>query len=131
MTDKQQPMTTEEVKNATMSDTAFLLAYGLDITNNDPEDNPADELLIPPKHRQFLENKAAELGYTHGPAIGETIFVQGRAYSVLYELDAESGSYAVWFPDLEECYTSGDTLANARAMAMERLEIYLDDQGNS
>lgn len=40
----------------------------------------------------------------------------------------EEGKYSVFFPDLEGCYTCGDNLQDAIAMAEDVLAFYLYDE---
>ncbi len=40
----------------------------------------------------------------------------------------EKGSYSVFFPDLEGCYTCGDDLQDAIVMAQDVLAFYLYDE---
>jgi len=46
------------------------------------------------------------------------------SYTVLFE-PAEEGGYVVRVPALEGCVTQGDTLEEARAMAMDAIAGYL------
>ena len=38
----------------------------------------------------------------------------------------ESSGYSVYFPDLEGCFTEGDTLEEAYNMAVEAVGLYLE-----
>lgn len=40
----------------------------------------------------------------------------------------EDGGFWVEFPDLPGCFTQGDTFEEAYAMAIEALELYLDNE---
>ena len=46
-------------------------------------------------------------------------------YPAIFEPDNEAGGYCVYFPDLENVYTQGDTLADAMEMAQDALCLML------
>jgi toxin-antitoxin system, antitoxin component, hicB family len=46
-------------------------------------------------------------------------------YTAVLHPEVEAGGYSVSFPDLPGCYTQGDTLEEALAMAGDALGIYL------
>lgn len=54
----------------------------------------------------------------------ESITTTEYTYTAVFE-PAEEGGYTVYFPALPGCITEGDTLEEARAMAAEALELYL------
>ncbi len=41
------------------------------------------------------------------------------------------GGYSVSVPDLPGCYTQGETIAEAVAMAKEAIELYIEDEPKS
>lgn len=46
-------------------------------------------------------------------------------YTAVFHPEENAGGYSVSFPDLPGCYTQGDTLEDALAMAGDALGIYL------
>ena len=48
------------------------------------------------------------------------------AYTVVFEPDPEDGGYVVTCPALPGCISEGETLAEARAMAADAIQGYLD-----
>ena len=50
---------------------------------------------------------------------------QGRNYSVIFQKEPEGG-YTVLVPSLPGCVTYGKTLEEAKKMAKEAIELYLD-----
>lgn len=50
--------------------------------------------------------------------------VSEKTYTVFFEIDPESGRYTATVPALR-CVTEGDTLAEARAMVKEAIELEL------
>ncbi len=48
-----------------------------------------------------------------------------RTYTVVLKQDP-AGGYCVSVPALSGCFTEGDTVAEALAMAREAIEVYLD-----
>jgi predicted RNase H-like HicB family nuclease len=51
---------------------------------------------------------------------------RGRSYRVVLTPDLEAGGYSVEVPELPGCITEGDTLPEARRMAREAIEAWLD-----
>lgn len=51
--------------------------------------------------------------------------MKNKIYPAVFH--AEEKGYSVSFPDLEGCFTNGETLEEAFAMAKEALALYLDD----
>lgn len=47
-------------------------------------------------------------------------------YTVLFTPDEESGGFTVEVPALPGCHTQGDTLEEAKRMAKEAIELYLE-----
>ncbi len=47
-------------------------------------------------------------------------------YTAVFTQDLQDGGFVVTFPALPGCVTQGDTLEEARAMAVDALEAYLD-----
>ena len=43
----------------------------------------------------------------------------------------EDIGYSVYFPDLEGCFTEGDTLEEAYAMAIDAIGLYVQDEKNN
>ena len=58
-------------------------------------------------------------------AQSEEIATREYAFTALFE-PAEEGGYTVSFPALRGCITEGETVAEARQMAREALEAYLE-----
>ena len=58
-------------------------------------------------------------------ATTETITTEEYAYTVEYE-PAEEGGYVVTVPTLPGCITQGDTLEEAREMAADAIQGYLE-----
>ena len=52
--------------------------------------------------------------------------VRGRAYRAVLTPDLEAGGYSVEVPDLPGCITEGDTRPEARRMAREAIEAWLE-----
>jgi len=48
-------------------------------------------------------------------------------YPAIFEPDEEAGGYCVYFPDLENVFTQGDTLVHAMEMAQDALCLMLYD----
>ena len=55
----------------------------------------------------------------------EAITAEAYTYTILIEL-AEEGGYVVTVPRLPGCVTQGETLEEARAMAADAIEGYLE-----
>src|SRR5712691_3812974 len=51
---------------------------------------------------------------------------RGRAYRALLTPDLEAGGYTIEMPELPGCITEADTLPEARRMAREAIEAWLD-----
>ena len=51
---------------------------------------------------------------------------RGRAYQAMLTPDLEAGGYAIEVPELPGCITEADTLPEARRMAREAIEAWLD-----
>ncbi|MBI4256937.1 type II toxin-antitoxin system HicB family antitoxin [Candidatus Uhrbacteria bacterium] len=47
-------------------------------------------------------------------------------YTVLFTPDEESGGFVVEVPALPGCHTQGETLEEAKSMAKEAIELYLE-----
>lgn len=47
-------------------------------------------------------------------------------YTVLFTPDEEAGGFTVEVPALPGCVTQGETLAEAKAMAREAIELFLE-----
>jgi predicted RNase H-like HicB family nuclease len=52
--------------------------------------------------------------------------VRGRSYRAVLTPDLEVGGYTIEVPELPGCITEGDTLREARRMAREAIEAWLD-----
>jgi DNA-binding transcriptional MerR regulator len=52
--------------------------------------------------------------------------VRGRSYRVVLTPDLEQGGYAVAVPQLAGCYSEGDDVADAKRMAREAIELWLE-----
>jgi antitoxin HicB len=48
------------------------------------------------------------------------------AYTVVFEPDPDDGGYVVTCPALPGCITEGETLAEARSMAADAIQLYLE-----
>ncbi|MCD9528341.1 type II toxin-antitoxin system HicB family antitoxin [Photobacterium carnosum] len=48
-------------------------------------------------------------------------------YPVAIELGDEKTAYSVWFPDLDGCFTAGDTYDEALINAPDAIDMYLED----
>ncbi len=55
----------------------------------------------------------------------ESITTREYTYTAVFEPE-ENGGYTVWFPALRGCLTCGATLDEAREMAAEALQGYLE-----
>lgn len=52
--------------------------------------------------------------------------VRGRSYRGVFTPDLEAGGYTVEVPELPGCISEGDTLSEARRMARDAIEAWLD-----
>jgi predicted RNase H-like HicB family nuclease len=68
---------------------------------------------------RFLQYKTAAM------ARKEIVTTRRYTFTAIFE-PAEEGGYTVHFPALPGCITEGDTLEEARAMAADALELYLE-----
>jgi antitoxin HicB len=50
----------------------------------------------------------------------------GRTYQVVLTPDLEQGGYGVEVPELPGCFSQGDDVADARRMAKEAIELWLE-----
>lgn len=51
--------------------------------------------------------------------------VQGRIYRAVFKPDLKVGGYTVRVPALPGCFTEGDTLAEAKRMTKDAIELWL------
>ena len=52
--------------------------------------------------------------------------VRGQTYPVMLTPDLDAGGYSVAVPSLPGCFSEGDSVAEAREMAREAIELWLD-----
>jgi len=57
-----------------------------------------------------------------------TLRVRGRTFRVVLTPDLEVGGFAVEVPELPGCFSQGDDVADARKMAREAIELWLDER---
>jgi predicted RNase H-like HicB family nuclease/DNA-binding transcriptional MerR regulator len=72
--------------------------------------------------RRSLETSVAELS-----AVREVqLRVRGNNYRVVLTPDLEVGGFTITVPELPGCISEGDTIREARVMAREAIELWLD-----
>ena len=52
--------------------------------------------------------------------------VLGRSYRAVLTPDLQAGGYTIEVPELPGCITEGDTLAEAKRMARDAIQAWLD-----
>jgi DNA-binding transcriptional MerR regulator/predicted RNase H-like HicB family nuclease len=72
--------------------------------------------------RRDLETSVAELS----SARQLSIRVRGRSYRVVLTPDLEAGGFTITVPELPGCISEADTVGEARVMAREAIELWLD-----
>lgn len=72
--------------------------------------------------RQSLESGVSRLG---APRTLE-VRARGRGYRVVLTPDLEQGGFGVEVPELPGCFSQGDDVPDARRMAREAIELWLD-----
>jgi DNA-binding transcriptional MerR regulator len=72
--------------------------------------------------RRELESSVAELSTARELQMP----VRGRRYRVVLTPDLEAGGFTITVPELPGCISEGDTIRDARGMAREAIELWLD-----
>ena len=72
--------------------------------------------------RRTLEASVSRLGAPRTL----NVRVHGRSYQTVLTPDLEQGGYGVEVPELPGCFSQGDDVADARSMAKEAIELWLE-----
>lgn len=72
--------------------------------------------------RKHLTHEVSELSAERSIALR----VRGRAFDVVLTPDLEVGGFTITVPELPGCISEADTISEARAMAHEAIELWLD-----
>lgn len=72
--------------------------------------------------RKHLTHEVSELSAERSIALR----VRGRAFDVVLTPDLEVGGFTITVPELPGCISEADTISEARAMAREAIELWLD-----
>jgi predicted RNase H-like HicB family nuclease/DNA-binding transcriptional MerR regulator len=75
--------------------------------------------------KPIIESLEAEVTELSSPRAVQ-VRVGGRAYSAILTPDLEVGGFTVEVPELPGCATQGDTVADARRMTRDAIQLWLD-----